>query len=543
METESLSDVDINITEKYQSLESNKLISYELSTSNTITSEFTLTEKEKQCFSIIMDILKKHNLTSTICRVAGGWVRDKLLGKESDDIDIALNDMKGSTLATLINEELYPGKNKVGIIQQNVEKGKNLETATIKINNTWIDLVNLRCEDKNKIGTPVTDAERRDLSINSLFYNINEGKVEDFTNKGIKDLQNGIIETPIDAEITFKDDPLRILRMLRFAIKYKFRIGYNINNYIGKNKENIIKNFYENISKERIEKELYKIFNMNNSSFAIAYLYTFNILDIILLTKDYDSETNYDNIFLKIANIYILGEYLFTKSKIFDIEINPENFNKVDFSLLLLTLYFRNKKNNNDLSLMNQQILKFTYKTSTDFLKSNYLMCAYFDELFGLINQENYNRLLIGKTLRKITYKNILPCLYTSIAYEYVEKNQLNNLLDNIDNNCLENIIEKNKRFFNYIKNEDMMHIDKMKPLFNGKELLEKLNMKAGKEIGILIEYLLDEQIKDPKLSKDDAIELLKKKKDEIVINVNENTNDKNNHSKKNNNKKNKKGK
>ena len=231
METESLSDVDINITEKYQSLEFNKLISYELSTSNTITSEFTLTEKEKQCFSIIMDILKKHNLTSTICRVAGGWVRDKLLGKESDDIDIALNDMKGSTLASLINEELYPGKNKVGIIQQNVEKGKNLETATIKINNTWIDLVNLRCEDKNKIGTPVTDAERRDLSINSLFYNINEGKVEDFTNKGIKDLQNGIIETPIDAEITFKDDPLRILRMLRFAIKYKFRIGYNINNY------------------------------------------------------------------------------------------------------------------------------------------------------------------------------------------------------------------------------------------------------------------------------------------------------------------------
>ena len=363
METESLSDVDINITEKYQSLESNKLISYELSTSNKITPEFTLTEKEKQCFSIIMDILKKHNLTSTICRVAGGWVRDKLLGKESDDIDIALNDMKGSTLATLINEELYPGKNKVGIIQQNVEKGKNLETATIKINNTWIDLVNLRCEDKNKIGTPVTDAERRDLSINSLFYNINEGKVEDFTNKGIKDLQNGIIETPIDAEITFKDDP----------------------------------------------KELYKIFNMNNSSFAIAYLYKFNILDIILLTKDYDSETNYDNIFLKIANIYILGEYLFTKSKIFDIEINPENFNKVDFSLLLLTLYFRNKKNNNDLSLMSQQILKFTYKTSTDFLKSNYLMCAYFDELFGLINQENYNRLLIGKTLRKITYKNILP--------------------------------------------------------------------------------------------------------------------------------------
>ena len=540
MELETLNEEDIKVIEKYQSLESNKLISYELNTNNKINKEFSLTEKEKECFSIIMNILKKNNLTSTICRVAGGWVRDKLLGKESDDIDIALNDMKGSTLANLINEELYPGKNKVGIIQQNVEKGKNLETATIKVCQTWIDLVNLRCEDKNKIGTPLTDAERRDLSINSLFYNINEGKVEDFTNKGIHDLENGIIETPIDAEITFRDDPLRILRMLRFAIKYKFRIGFNINNYIEKNKEEIVKNFYDNISKERIEKELYKVFNMNNSSFAIAYLYSFNILDIILLTKNYDQENNYDNIFLKIANLYILGEYLLEKTKIFEIEMNPENFNKIDYSLLLLTLYFRNIKNNNDNSLMNQQILKFTYKTSTDYLKSNYLMCAYFDELYNLINQENYNRLFIGKVLRKITYKNILPCLYASIAYEYIEKTQLNNLMNDIDNNLLQNIIEKNKRFLSYIINEDMMHIDKMKPLFNGKEILEKLNMKAGKELGILIEYLIDEQIKEPKLNKDDAIVLLKKKKDEIGLIVNDN---KNNYSKKNNNKKNKKGK
>ena len=540
MELETLNEEDIIVIEKYQSLESNKLISYELNTNNKINKEFSLTEKEKECFSIIMNILKKNNLTSTICRVAGGWVRDKLLGKESDDIDIALNDMKGSTLANLINEELYPGKNKVGIIQQNVERGKNLETATIKVCQTWIDLVNLRCEDKNKIGTPINDAERRDLSINSLFYNINEGKVEDFTNKGIHDLENGIIETPIDAEITFRDDPLRILRMLRFAIKYKFRIGFNINNYIEKNKEEIVKNFYDNISKERIEKELYKVFIMNNSSFAIAYLYSFNILDIILLTKNYDQENNYDNIFLKIANLYILGEYLLEKTKIFQIEMNPENFNKIDYSLLLLTLYFRNIKNNNDNSLMNQQILKFTYKTSTDYLKSNYLMCAYFDELYNLINQENYNRLFIGKVLRKITYKNILPSLYASIAYEYIEKTQLNNIMNDIDNNLLQNIIEKNKRFLSYIINEDMMHIDKMKPLFNGKEILEKLNIKAGKELGFLIEYLIDEQIKDPKLNKDDAIVLLKKKKDEIGLIVNDN---KNNHSKKNNNKKNKKGK
>ena len=515
---------DINHNETYKKLESNKLTSYKLSTNNKINKDFALTEKEKECFSIIMNIVQKNNLTSTICRVAGGWVRDKLLGKESDDIDIALNDMKGSKLGNLINEELYPGKNKVGIIQQNVEKGKNLETATIKINDVWIDLVNLRCEDKDKIGTPLSDAERRDLSINSLFYNINEKKVEDFTGKGINDLEKGIIETPIKPEITFKDDPLRILRMLRFAIKYKFRIGNNINDYIEKNKEEIINNFYKNISKERIEKELFKIFNMNNSSFAIGYLYSFQILDIIILIKDYDPKNDSDKTFLKITNLYILGEYLLEKNKtnkIFDIEINSDNFNKVDYAILLLTLYYRDIKRSN--STVNQLIIKNTYKAGNDYLKSNYLMCSNFNELFKLVNEEKYERLSIGKVLRKITYKNILPTLFACIAYEYIETVELNSMLFELDENILQKIIYKNKNFFDFILNEDMLHIDKMKPLFNGKEILDLLNIKAGKEVGVLLDFLLEEQIKDPKFGKTQAIEFLQKKKEEIVPNVNNN--------------------
>ena len=537
MEIENENNQNIINNAIYQKLENNKLISYPLNTNNNINKEFELNEKEKECFTIIMNILKKNNLNTTVCRVAGGWVRDKLLGKESDDIDIALNDMKGSVLANLINEELYPGKNKVGIIQQNVEKGKNLETATIKVCKTWIDFVNLRCEEKDKIGTPLSDAERRDLSINSLFYNINEQKVEDFTNKGINDLINGIIETPIEAEITFRDDPLRILRMLRFALKYKFRIGNNINNYIEKNTEEIINNFYINISRERIEKELFKMLHMDNSAFAIGYLYSYNILDIILLIKNYDKENNYENILLKIANMYILGEYLLKNKKIFDIEINSDNFNKIDFSLLLLTLYFRNKKYKN--FEINQEILKNTYKTSNDYIKPNCLMCSNFDELHNVVNEINYGRLKIGKILRKITYRNIIPLLFTNIAYEYIEKVELKSLINELDENLLQNIIDKNKKFFDYIINEDMLHIDKMKPLYNGKELLEILNMKGGKELGILIEYLVDEQIKDPKLDKEQAIELIKKKKEEIETNINNN----NEHYKKGTNKKNKKGK
>ena len=83
---------------------------------------------------------------------------------------------------------------------------KHLETATIKVEGQWIDLVNLRNEEYSQdsrvptmqIGTPSEDAYRRDLTINSLFYNINEEKVEDFTGHGIADLRAGVCRTPLE---------------------------------------------------------------------------------------------------------------------------------------------------------------------------------------------------------------------------------------------------------------------------------------------------------------------------------------------------------
>jgi tRNA nucleotidyltransferase (CCA-adding enzyme) len=541
MEEEGNIKKEDTINKIYEKLESNKLIIYTKNTNNKISKNFALNETEKKCFSIIMDILKKYNLTSTICRVAGGWVRDKLLGKESDDIDIALSNMKGSKLAQLINEELYPGQDKVGIIQQNAQKGKHLETATIKICNVWIDFVNLRSEDENVIGTPLIDAERRDLSINSLFYNINEEKVEDWTNKGINDLINGIIETPINADITFKDDPLRILRMLRFALKYKFSISDNINNSIQNNIDKYRNEFYNNISNERIEKELYKILNMNNSSYAIAYLYEYNLLDVILKPNKYCEKNIIENLFLPTTNLYILGEYISEKMKIFDIQITSENFNKIDYGLLLLTLFFRNinVKFGKENATINKLILRETFKTSNDYIKENVIMNENFDELISIINTNNYNRLSVGKILRKIHYKNIIKTLFASICYEYLNKANLNEVITNIDDNVIQPIITKYKNFFDFIIKENMLHIDELKPLYNGQEIIKLLNMKPGKQIGKMLELLIEEQIKDPNITKESALDFLNKKKEEICANSDNNDNHKKNENKK----KNKKGK
>jgi len=100
-----------------------------------------------------------------------------------------MDDMFGEEFAKMLNEKLYPDKKKFGVIKSNSEKSKHLETATMKIHGMMIDLVNLRSEkytDDSRvptidIGTPEEDAFRRDLTINSLFYNINKETVEDFT--------------------------------------------------------------------------------------------------------------------------------------------------------------------------------------------------------------------------------------------------------------------------------------------------------------------------------------------------------------------------
>jgi tRNA nucleotidyltransferase (CCA-adding enzyme) len=164
-----------------------------------------------------------------------------MLGKNSEDIDIALDDMKGEELAKMINNELYPGEEKYGVVKENSCKSKHLETACMKINDKFIDFVNLRSETYTEhsripqieIGTPEEDARRRDITINSMFYNINTSSIEDWLGNGISDLENGVIRTPLDPKITFEDDPLRILRVIRFAVRYQFKIDSGIEAAVG----------------------------------------------------------------------------------------------------------------------------------------------------------------------------------------------------------------------------------------------------------------------------------------------------------------------
>ena len=217
---------------------------------------------ENKIFSLLLDVVKAKT-PDTILRVAGGWVRDKLLGKECHDIDISLNNMSGEQFANLVKDYMDEHgihTKEVSVVKANPDQSKHLATAMINIFGLPIDFVNLRKETyaESRIptvepGTPEEDARRRDLTINSLFYNLNDNKIEDFVG-GLEDLKNGVIRTPIDPVQTFIDDPLRILRTIRFASKYGFDVAPEI--LEAANNKEVQDAFRSKVSAERVWKEL-----------------------------------------------------------------------------------------------------------------------------------------------------------------------------------------------------------------------------------------------------------------------------------------------
>ena len=207
-----------------------------LSSFPTTAATIKLLPEEEELFVLFRRMVESEKLNTTV-RVAGGWVRDKLLGREGkNDIDIALDNMTGAQFAMRLNEwSLAQGGAAIlfGVIQQNPDKSKHLETATATLGRFAVDFVNLRTEEYTtasripevRIGTPAEDALRRDLTINSLFYNINSGRVEDYTGLGLVDLAARLVRTPLPALTTLQDDPLRALRAIRFACRFQFAVA------------------------------------------------------------------------------------------------------------------------------------------------------------------------------------------------------------------------------------------------------------------------------------------------------------------------------
>lgn len=205
-------------------------------------------------------------------RVAGGWVRDKVLGLNTHDVDVALDTCTGVEFAHMVKEYMAKFEEtdskqkkcgKIGVIAANPAQSKHLETATMKIHGIEVDFSNLRHETYAEdsripttvIGTPVEDSYRRDFTMNALYYNLQTQQVEDWTRRGLVDLlETKLVVTPLNAYQTFHDDPLRVLRAIRFAVRYDMQLSKDI--VKSSMDPRIHQQLRRKVSRERVGKEL-----------------------------------------------------------------------------------------------------------------------------------------------------------------------------------------------------------------------------------------------------------------------------------------------
>ncbi|KAI9292721.1 Nucleotidyltransferase [Neoconidiobolus thromboides FSU 785] len=200
----------------------------------------SLTKKEDKLISLLLEFSEAINQgqeSKLAIRIVGGWVRDKLLNRESDDIDLMITKMRALEFIKALSIYL---KNKqiditFGIIKSNENKLKLIESANFTIDNLKVDVIDLfnylePTDDKSTVCDSLIyeDTMRRDITINSLYYNIHTKQIEDFTNMGINDLNNKIIRTCRQAKYFFLKDPFSLLRSIRFSTILQFKLDDDI---------------------------------------------------------------------------------------------------------------------------------------------------------------------------------------------------------------------------------------------------------------------------------------------------------------------------
>lgn len=236
--------------------------------------EIQCTPREQQVFHLIATIARELGLP---CYLIGGFVRDKLLGRATKDADIVcVGD--GIALAHRVAAQFNP--------PPGVSFFKNFGTAQIKLEELVIEFVgarkeSYRADSRNPAvssGTLQDDLLRRDFTINALAISLNEadyGRLVDPFN-GLQDLVQKVIQTPMDPFRTFSDDPLRMMRAVRFASQLHFQIAPATFKAIQQNAERI-----RIISQERITDEFNKILLSSKPSIGLNLLYQSGLLKLI----------------------------------------------------------------------------------------------------------------------------------------------------------------------------------------------------------------------------------------------------------------------
>lgn len=516
----------------------------------SINMDVRLTDKEKEIFELLLSVVREKS-PNTILRAAGGWVRDKLLGIDSHDIDIAVDNLSGLEFANKVLDWMHEHRlsiqKNVTFIEANTEAQKKVESANVNVLGIPIDFVQLRKETYTEdsrnptveVATVEEDARRRDLTINSLFYNINDGKIEDFVG-GIEDLKNRKARTPINSLKTYLEDPLRILRAIRFAAKYDLELDPEI--IIAAKDPSVVQSFKTKTKKERIMQELigtkegdgWKQGFLTGPNFdrAVELLNTLGLRDIIFKPTEehlenaknkeqywqkgwaedggwdreqnnpHHTETVWNHTVKAIKYLKKIdesklfkGKKLETKDKIVrNLAMLLHDIGKCDVCAIQSneeghSTYHGHARSS---ALIAEEILT-SLKIPNDI--KDRVIALIDNHMFLHTQPESTPAKTIRRLVRDLGRENAPLLVDISIADSMGKANsELNPKYERFG-----------KIIYEYLSRKEV------KPPINGREIMDLLGLKSGKEVGNIVKALGEELLQNPDMTREEAVGFVKK--------------------------------
>ncbi len=417
------------------------------------------------------------------CYVVGGYVRDIFLERPSNDIDVVV---VGSGIAVASELKRQLGR------RAHLSVFKNFGTAQVKIPDfAEVEFVGARRESYShnsrkpivEDGTLEDDQNRRDFTINAMAICLNEGRFGELVDpfNGLADLEDGIIATPLDPEVTFSDDPLRMMRCIRFATQLKFQIEERTFEALERMADRI-----RIVSGERIEVELNKIMMADTPSRGFVDLQRCGLLQLILPELAALDIVEQRNGRAHKNNFYHTLEVLDNVAK-----------------TLHSSLYLRWAALLHDIGKTKTK--RWEPLTGWTFHNHNYIGAKMVPEIFRRL------KLPMGAEMRYVQKLVDLHMRPQVIADEEVTDSAVRRLLndagDDIDDLmtlCEADITSKNevkKKIFleNFrmvrekladLKEKDYKRL--LQPCIDGNEIMQLFNLKPSREVGVLKQTLKD---------------------------------------------------
>jgi tRNA nucleotidyltransferase (CCA-adding enzyme) len=446
------------------------------------------------------------------------------MGLESNDIDIAIDTMNGEPFAVAVKEYMQSNgfhMSQVSKIQMNPEKSKHLETATARVLGQDVDFVNLRSETYHEhsrnpqveFGTPLEDALRRDLTINALFYNLHTNQVEDFSGHGLKDLEDRFARTPLPPYQTLLDDPLRVLRIIRFATRF----GYNIDQEIRNAARNptVHEAFEKKLSKERVGTEMEKMMKGQDPARAIQLIWDFNCYKLVFEPPEGCSMNDVDlNDVLRVSStLDVLYKSPFLKQIPWISDIESVDSKQYMF-LAAGCVPYRNStfkvksKTMSTVKYLVGQSLKLSTHQS-DFCAGLLVKLDDIRKRVVMDMDQPLDRKTMGLLIRDLGQRPVAQhwdlCILMALTFE-LSQLPTTDLMD--PNSQL--ILAKYAHFMKDVIVHKLETAHELKPALDGKQISQVLGIKPGPQLGTILQQLIEWQLGQGDVTEEEAIQWVK---------------------------------